>query len=415
MRRAPSSPRSASRARPSSTAISTTTPGRWSSRPRRSPSRIPRKGSPPPSERSSRSLTTTRRSTSRPACTTARSQTWRTAVESRRESRRRPPHHLLDSMHDQQTGAASRSARSNVQKDAILYNDTWQDSSWDAEGQSAGQRRRGGLDRRDRIPLRSCGLPGDRHQTWGINVSVSCAARTRALGSRWCRRTRRVWPTRHGRSLRPRRLKPAAISNCCRTPAGAPNSSSHPQLGRPFNDGSRAFASARSGPEVGRDQQPHRQRTVNPDFGQVEVDPAVVNLTAFETFFPEKRRSSSKARRFSATSVRAAPTTPGASTTPSPTFSTPAGSAVRRRCPGDFTDVPSATTILGAAKLTGKTRNWSLGLLKAVTDREQTARTESQDIRCVKGYGICPVSSYWNNAVWDINHRVGERRRRLCL
>jgi hypothetical protein len=29
--------------------------------------------------------------------------------------------------------------------------------------------------------------------------------------------------------------------------------------------------------------------TVNPDFGQVEVDPAVVNLSAFETFFPEKR------------------------------------------------------------------------------------------------------------------------------
>ena len=29
--------------------------------------------------------------------------------------------------------------------------------------------------------------------------------------------------------------------------------------------------------------------TANPDFGQVEVDPAVVNLSQFETFFPEKR------------------------------------------------------------------------------------------------------------------------------
>jgi hypothetical protein len=29
--------------------------------------------------------------------------------------------------------------------------------------------------------------------------------------------------------------------------------------------------------------------TVNPDFGQVEADPAVLNLSAFETFFPEKR------------------------------------------------------------------------------------------------------------------------------
>ena len=29
--------------------------------------------------------------------------------------------------------------------------------------------------------------------------------------------------------------------------------------------------------------------TINPDFGQVEADPAVVNLTAFETFFSERR------------------------------------------------------------------------------------------------------------------------------
>src|SRR4029078_5077808 len=29
--------------------------------------------------------------------------------------------------------------------------------------------------------------------------------------------------------------------------------------------------------------------TFNPDFGQVEVDPAVLNLTAYETFFPKKR------------------------------------------------------------------------------------------------------------------------------
>ena len=29
--------------------------------------------------------------------------------------------------------------------------------------------------------------------------------------------------------------------------------------------------------------------TVNPDFGQVEADPSVLNLTAYETFYDEKR------------------------------------------------------------------------------------------------------------------------------
>ena len=57
----------------------------------------------------------------------------------------------------------------------------------------------------------------------------------------------------------------------------------------PFHDGRTASAS------IGLDL--HRKigaafaldATVNPDFGQVEVDPAVVNLTDFETFFPERR------------------------------------------------------------------------------------------------------------------------------
>ena len=59
--------------------------------------------------------------------------------------------------------------------------------------------------------------------------------------------------------------------------------------GDPFFDGSSAFGS------VGLDLRRKvgssfaLDATVNPDFGQVEVDPAVVNLTDFETFFPEKR------------------------------------------------------------------------------------------------------------------------------
>ena len=59
--------------------------------------------------------------------------------------------------------------------------------------------------------------------------------------------------------------------------------------GDPFHDGRSAFGS------VGLDLRRKvgggfaLDATVNPDFGQVEVDPAVVNLTDFETFFPEKR------------------------------------------------------------------------------------------------------------------------------
>jgi hypothetical protein len=103
--------------------------------------------------------------------------------------------------------------------------------------------------------------------------------------------------------------------------------------------------------------------TVNPDFGQVEQDPAVLNLTVFETFFPEKRAFFLEE---------------------SGTFRLPYGGFPvfhSRRIgqrpgqiplrPGDtLVDRPDQTTILGAAKIAGKSSRWTYGALTALTDRE---------------------------------------------
>jgi hypothetical protein len=103
--------------------------------------------------------------------------------------------------------------------------------------------------------------------------------------------------------------------------------------------------------------------TVNPDFGQVEQDPAVLNLSVFETFFPEKRAFFLEDSR---------------------TFVPPYGlfqlfhSRRIGRAPGRLAlatgdvsvDKPDDTTILGAAKLTGKSAGWTYGVLTAATGRE---------------------------------------------
>ena len=57
----------------------------------------------------------------------------------------------------------------------------------------------------------------------------------------------------------------------------------------PFNDGSRLFGAAGMDMKWSISSHMTLDATINPDFGQVEVDPAVVNLTAFETFFEERR------------------------------------------------------------------------------------------------------------------------------
>ena len=69
----------------------------------------------------------------------------------------------------------------------------------------------------------------------------------------------------------------------------ARSSSPRRRQGNPFNDGSRFFAGAGLDLKYGVSSSLTLDATFNPDFGQVEVDPAVVNLTQFETFFEERR------------------------------------------------------------------------------------------------------------------------------
>jgi hypothetical protein len=121
---------------------------------------------------------------------------------------------------------------------------------------------------------------------------------------------------------------------------------------------------------------------VNPDFGQAEADPAVINLSAFETYYQEKRAffiEGSDIFRF------------GANPTggvwgcywrePTIFYSRrigrrPQGNAVHE---GEVY-TPEQTTILGAAKVSGKVGNWSLGSITALTQREYTT-VDSAGIR----------------------------------
>ena len=110
--------------------------------------------------------------------------------------------------------------------------------------------------------------------------------------------------------------------------------------------------------------------TVNPDFGQVEVDPAVINLTAFETFFPERRPffvEGSELFNF------------GTDGTNSVFYSRRIGRQPSLAPSFLERDVPDATRILGATKLTGRTAGgWAIGVLDAVTQKEE-ARFRAPD------------------------------------
>ncbi len=121
----------------------------------------------------------------------------------------------------------------------------------------------------------------------------------------------------------------------------------------------------------------------NPDFGQVEVDPAVVNLTAFETFFEEKRPFFTEGSQVFLRFGRSGASDYTTFFYPEPLlfYSRRIGRAPQGRATGPFVDSPASTTILGAAKLVGRSHGWNLGALEALTGREYARIADGADRR----------------------------------
>ena len=120
--------------------------------------------------------------------------------------------------------------------------------------------------------------------------------------------------------------------------------------------------------------------TLNPDFGNVAADDVVVNLTAFEVFFPEQRQFFLEGQDIFLTHPRN--TNPGGPGGPISMLNTRRiGGAAVYDFPDDSTFVPTdisqPTELLGAAKFTGQSGNLRYGTLIASEDDSQIRGTLS--------------------------------------
>jgi hypothetical protein len=316
---------------------------------------------------------------------------------------------FLDPMRDKLTGAIFRVSAANVQQDAALYNDSWWDGTWDAVWQSQVSADEEGWTAELRIPLSQLRFTNTERQTWGINVERFVRRKNEYS---WLEM---VPKNENGNASRMLELTgldgmhPRRNLELLPYVAGRTEFVQSSTAGNPFNDGSRAFAAAGLDVKWGLTSNLTVSATVNPDFGQVEVDPAVVNLTAFETFFDEKRPFFLEGSQIFNNFGRG-----GANdfwgfnnSEPQIFYSRRIGRAPQLVASGDYVDAPSATTILGAAKLTGKTSGrWSLGMLQAITG-EETARTSSAGLGSSRSV-VEPLTSYTVGRVQrDVGTRMG--------
>lgn len=142
--------------------------------------------------------------------------------------------------------------------------------------------------------------------------------------------------------------------------------------------------------------------TFNPDFAQVEADPEVLNLTTFETFYPEKRPffiEGTQILRF---------VTFGGEFGPGLFYSRRIGKSISVDAPDGavITDEPRTATILGAAKFSGKTEfGTSIGALTAITDEEKFSYRDSLGVHRTQraepraSYNLLRVKQdFWGNS-----------------
>lgn len=265
----------------------------------------------------------------------------------------------LDTYLDRRTSHAFGVTASGVRLDRYHDSDNeGYDSNFDPVWEAKTHVEANGWTAELRVPFSQLRFNTREEMIWGLNVTRSMPSRNERDYWVLVPKTESGWASKFGElagldAVRPpHRLEwmPYIASSYRQTGADG--------TGNPFDDGS--IASTRGGLDVrmGIGSSLTLDATVNPDFGQIDADPAEVNLSAFETFFDERRPFflegsgliSRQGNLFYSRRIGARPTGPAT---------------------GDFVDYPVASTILGAAKLTGRTPSGtSIGILGAVTDSE---------------------------------------------
>ncbi len=272
----------------------------------------------------------------------------------------------LDTYHDRRTAYAFSISSGGVRGDAYHAQDS-EDSGREPQFDpvwSAGARvDSAGWTAELRIPFSQLRFNAAEQQVWGLQLTRNVADKAERLQWVLIPVSAAGYASRFGVLEGIAGIAPTRRVELLPYVAGDLTYRSNVDPRNPFDDrlGARAGADLKVGlgPNLSLDA------TINPDFGQVEADPAVVNLTAFEQVFEERRPFFVEGNELL--------TGRGASFIGRPNwfYSRRIGAAPRGSASGDFVDIPTNTTITTAAKVTGRlARGLSLGALAAVTPRE---------------------------------------------
>lgn len=299
----------------------------------------------------------------------------------------------IDSYFDKRTAFGFLVSAAGVKMDGKFSNDNGNiDATWNAIWYAKTSVNSKGWVAEMKIPLSQLRFTKKPDMTWGIEVVRTIFRNQEEDFWQPIPKDSPGFESRYGlltglKNLKPKKdvyLAPYVMSKLVTSPKIA---------GDPFATGKSGAFSAGLDGTIAVTNNLTLNLTINPDFGEVDADPSEVNLTAFETYFPELRPFFVEG-----SSIFNFPLFAGDDNSEDNLFYSRRIGRPPQYSPSladsEYVKMPETTRILGAAKLSGKTQNgWSIGIMDALGSKE-TAKLDSLGKR--SKVAVEPLTNFFN-------------------
>lgn len=329
----------------------------------------------------------------------------------------------LDSYFDKRTAFSFFVSAAGIKQDFIISNDGEnEDNTWDPIWLVKTSRDNLGWYAEMRIPLTQLRFEGNNEQTWGLQVGRMLFRKQEV--SIWQPSSKKTfgWVSQFGELKGLKNLKSKKVADLMPYVVARTDRFEKEQ-GNPFKEsGKKNQVDVGLDGKVGLTNNLTLDFTINPDFGQVEADPSEVNLTSFETFFQEKRPFFIEGKNILSYPLMFGD---GDLAAENLFYSRRIGRRPHHNpdlIDGEYIDAPEFTSILGAAKITGKTKTgWSLGVLESLTSNEfahiSNGQQRSEMIEPFTNYSIGRVqkdfdkgNTMFGGIITSVNRNLEEKQ-----
>lgn len=277
----------------------------------------------------------------------------------------------FDSYHDLRTAFTFVVSAAGVKEDYLMSNDgESEDKNWDPIWWVKTSMTKDGWQAEMKIPLTQLRFDNKAEHVWGFQVARVLFRKNEFSLWQPIARDASGWVNHLGELHGVKNIKPQKVFDI--TPYTLAKSENYlAEEGNPYATGTDYGFNAGVDGKIGLTNNLTLDFTVNPDFGQVEADPSEVNLTAYESFFEEKRPFFIEGRNILSFPLMFGD---GDLAAQNLFYSRRVGRRPHHYldlADNEYADMPEFTKILAAAKITGKTSNgWSIGLLESLASEE---------------------------------------------